>query len=107
VGIFIYESAVRTEFEDRLLAHLQVVVGTKLRRSEPFYFLWKDESSLGGGRTAVWIHPQANLVFKFHGSRSPAINRAWLDALMHTANSPSGLYVVPEPPESSAAEPLT
>jgi len=97
VGKFIYENGIRTEFEDRLLAHLQIVVGNKLRRGEPFYFQWKDDVSTGGGRTSVWVHPRSNIVFKFHGGRPPALNRAWLEALMSTANSPTGLYVVPEP----------
>ncbi|MBD8478825.1 DUF7882 family protein [Microbacterium sp. CFBP 8794] len=101
MGKFVYESGVRHEFEDRLLAHLQVVVGNKLRRGEPFYFVWKDDISTGGGRTSVWMHPGANLVFKFHGGRPPTLNRAWLEALMSTANSATGLYVVPEPPEDS------
>ena len=34
-----------------------------------------------------------------YGSRSPSINRAWVDALMSTANTPVGLYIVPEPAE--------
>lgn len=97
MGKFIYESGIRNEFEDRLLAHLQVVVGNKLRRGEPFYFQWKDDVSTGGGRTSVWIHPRSTLVFKFNGGRPPALNRAWLEALMSTANAPSGLYIVPEP----------
>ncbi|MDQ1076063.1 hypothetical protein QE406_002311 [Microbacterium testaceum] len=101
VGKFIYEGGVRNDFEDRLLAHLQVVIGNKLRRGEPFYFVWKDDISTGGGRTAVWLHPRANLVFKFNGGRPPAVNRAWLEALMSTANSPTGLYVVPEPADDS------
>lgn len=103
MGKFIYEGGVRNEFEDRLLAHLQVVVGNKLRRGEPFYFVWKDDISTGGGRTAVWVHPRADIVFKFNGGRSPALNRAWLEALMSTANSPTGLYVVPEPVDEAAS----
>lgn len=102
MGTFIYEGGVRNDFEDRLLAHLQVVVGNKLRRGEPFSFVWKDDISTGGGRTSVWVHPRANLVFTFHGGRPPALNRAWLEALMTTANSPTGLYVVPEPADDTA-----
>jgi len=102
MGRFIYEDTARIDFDDRVLAHLQVVVGTKLRRSEPFFFSWRDELGSGGGRTTVWIHPHAHLVFKFHGSRTPRLNRAWLDALMLTANTPSGLYLVPEPAGSTA-----
>ena len=99
MGKFVYEGTTRTDFEDRLLAHMQVVIGNKLRRGEPFYFQWKDEVSTGGGRTSI--------VFKFHGGRPPALNRAWLEALMTVANSPTGLYVIPEPPEDLlATEPI-
>lgn len=44
------------------------------------------------------------LVFKYFGSRQPAINREWVDALAFTANSPSGLYLVPEPAENTATD---
>ncbi|MFG6503000.1 ATP-dependent DNA ligase [Microbacterium sp. P05] len=103
MGKFVYENSLRVDFDDRVLAHLQVVIGNKLRRNEPFYFAWKDDASLGGGRTIVWVHSQASLVFKFHGGRQPILNRAWLDALMFTANAPTGLYVVPEPPDDTSS----
>lgn len=99
MGRFIYSEGVRVDLDDRVLAHIQVVTGTKLRRNEPFYFTWRDDLSTGGGRTTVWIHSHASLVFKFHGGRVPKLSRAWLDDLMLTANSPNGLHIVPEPPE--------
>lgn len=101
LGRFVYDGNNRVEIEDRTLAHLQMTVGAKLRRGEAFFFTWKDDLSVGKGRTTVWMHAGASLVFTFHGSRTPQINRAWLEALMYTANSPTGLYVVPEPAESS------
>jgi hypothetical protein len=106
MGKFVYEGNLSVELEDRVLAHLQIVVSNKLRRSEPFFFTWRDDASMGGGRNAVWVHPHAGLTFKFYGSRVPAINRAWLDAMMYTANSTSGLYIVPEPPEDTPADPV-
>ncbi|MFG6446137.1 ATP-dependent DNA ligase [Microbacterium sp. P07] len=102
VGYFMYDNITKTEIDDRLLAHLQIVIGTKLRRSESFFFTWKEDVSLGSGRTAVWVHPGAGLRFKFHGSRQPAISRPWLEALTHTANSPTGLYAVSEPADELA-----
>lgn len=104
MGRFTYEGAVRADFEDRLLAHLQIVIGSKLRRGEAFHFSWRDDPSIGDGRTTVWIHPQASLVYKFFGGRSPQLNRAWVDALAYTANSTSGLRVVPEPAAGSESE---
>lgn len=100
MGSFRYNNAVRTDIEDRALAHMQIVVGNKLKRGEPFFFTWRDDTSLGDGRHAVWIHPAAALDFKYYGSRSPKINHAWLEALSHTANSPAGLHMVSEPAES-------
>lgn len=99
MGRLIYDGLAKIDFEDRVLAHLQVVIGAKVRRAESFSFTWKDDSSIGGGRTTVWIHPRAQIVYKFYGSRPPKLNRAWIDALIYTANSPTGLYLVPEPAE--------
>lgn len=103
MGRFVYEGNQKTEIEDRALLHLQMVMTAKLRRGEPFSFSWKDDASLGGGRITVWVHAGSNLVFKYFGSREPAINRSWLDALSHTAGAPTGLYLVPEPSDGSLA----
>ena len=94
-----YGGLVRTEFEDRLLLHLQTVIGSKLRRGESFPFTWQDDASVGDGRTTVWMHQGSSLVFKYHGSRRPKLNPLWVDALAFVANTPTGLYVVPEPAE--------
>ncbi len=101
MGKFIYEGGPKVEIEDRALTHIQLVITAKLRRGEPFGFTWRDDASLGGGRTTVWIHAGSSIVFKYHGSRQPNINRAWVDALAFTANSPSGLYLAPEPAEGT------
>ena len=97
MGKFIYESAQKVEIEDRALLHMQLVITAKLRRSEPFPFSWREDVSVGGGRTTVWMHANSALVFKYYGSRQPSVNRAWVDALAFTANSPGGLYLTPEP----------
>ena len=99
MGKFTYENSVRIDFDDRLLLHLQTVIGNKLRRSESFFFSWRDDPSVGDGRSAVWLHAGSAMSFKYYGSRTPRLNRMWLEALAFTANSPSGLYVVPEPEE--------
>lgn len=100
MGKFIYEGGVKVEIEDRALTHIQLVVSAKLRRGEPFAFSWREDASVGGGRTTVWVHPGSSIVYKYYGGRQPAINRAWVDALAFTANAPAGLYLVPEPAET-------
>lgn len=102
-GKFIYDGNVKTQIEDRALAHIQLVVTAKLRRGEPFGFTWREDMSVGGGRTTVWVHPGASIVYKYYGGRQPAINRAWVEALAFTANSPTGLYLIPEPAEGNSA----
>jgi hypothetical protein len=99
MGKFTYDSTLVVDFDDRVLAHLQIVIGAKLRRNESFYFSWRDDSSVGNGRSVVWLHPSISIVYKFHGGRPPAINRAWIEDLMQTANSSAGLRIVPEPSE--------
>lgn len=101
MGKLIYEGTIKVDFDDRTLAHLQLVIGNKLRRGEPFHFTWRDDPSIGDGRTTVWLHPGCGLVYKFYGGRKPQLNPAWIDALAFTANSQSGLYLVPEPAGSS------
>jgi len=104
MGKFIYDGNVKVEIEDRALTHIQLVVTAKLRRGEPFGFTWREDVSVGGGRTTVWLHPGSSLVFKYAGGRQPSINRHWIDALAYTANAPSGLYLVPEPADVGATD---
>lgn len=104
MGRLTYGNNVQVEFEDRVLAHLQIVIGAKVRRGESFHLSWRDDPSVGDGRTIIWINPTVMLTYKFYGSRMPQINRAWIDALTSVANSPNGLHVVPEPSEYSLAQ---
>jgi hypothetical protein len=104
MGTLTYDVVSKVEFEDRALAHLQIVIASKLRRGESFNFSWVKNPAEGSGRTTIWMHPAIPLVYDFLGSRTPAINREWLNALMETANSPGGLRVVPEPAEAPPVE---
>lgn len=84
------------EFDDRMLAHMKIVILTKLRRNEAFAMSWEHDQALGGGRATLWLHPAIPLQFKFSGSKQPDINSAWLEAMMLTANTAFGLRVLPE-----------
>ncbi|WP_455905038.1 DUF7882 family protein [Microbacterium sp.] len=104
MGRFVYEGNQRVEIVDRALHHLQLVMMTKLRRGEPFLFTWREDASIGGGRSSVWMHPGCNLVFKYTGAKIPDLNRHWIEALAFAANSPSGLYLVREPDDAGAEQ---
>ena len=97
MGKLTYDHSLTIEFDDRVLAHLQIVIGMKLRRNEAFYFSWKDDQRVGDGRTTIWLHPTIPLVFKYYGSRMAAVNREWIAALERSANTSQGLQVVEEP----------
>jgi hypothetical protein len=88
---------VLVEFDDRLLAHLQIVVVAKIRRGESFLMSWRDSSETGNGHSAIWIHPAQNLYFKFSGGRNASINQEWLNQLTDSANSARGMLITKEP----------
>ena len=96
MGTLTYDSKLTAQFDDRILAHLQVVIWSKVRRGEQFSFTWTD-ASRSGGRTSIWISPNISMAFEFYGSKVPAINRQWVEALNKSANSPAGLQLLPEP----------
>ena len=97
MGKFLCGPHIEVEFDDRTLAHLQVVIGAKLRRSESTLFSWRDSVDSGDGRTTVWVHPAADIAFKYYGHRKPTINAEWVEMLMLEANKPGGLQLVEEP----------
>lgn len=97
MGRLVYDGSHRFFIDDRTLAHLQIVIGDKLRRGEPFTFTWPQSLEEGGGRVAVWMNASSSLVFRFDSSGPHRINRAWLDALFLAAHSPLGLTHIEEP----------
>jgi hypothetical protein len=97
VGQLIYgTTGTVVEIEDRTLAHLKVVMITKLRRAEGFAFSWEEALANGSGRSTIWMHPSVAVQFKFYGTRQPSMNKLWLEELMNSANSSGGLHVLPE-----------
>lgn len=85
------------EIEDRTLMHLKVVIITKLRRGESFCMSWPHGVDKGSGRSSIWLHPSIPLEFSFAGNRPATPNRAWIEALLHSANGPDGLQMLSEP----------
>ncbi len=98
MGKLLYgDSGLVIDFDDRALAHLQVVVGAKLRRREAFYLSWRNDTAIGSGRCSIWIESSIPLYFKYAGNDRQAINRAWIEELAHSANQPQGLFLTAEP----------
>jgi hypothetical protein len=87
-------------FGDRLLAHLQVVITTKLRRRESFALSWIPDGD--GGREAIWVDNGLPIRFRYDEASIAPLNREWLDALMDATHRPNGLLVMPEPALAAA-----
>ncbi|KDA04903.1 hypothetical protein DC31_02180 [Microbacterium sp. CH12i] len=75
------------EVDDGTLAHLKIVIGTKLRRHESFMMTWLPEDKEPAGRLTVWMHPAIPLVIAFDDSRMPAIDPKRIETMMENLNA--------------------
>lgn len=82
--------------EDRALAHLKVVIATKLRRNESFTLSWTHPEGDARGRSTIWIHPSIPLRFTFDEPEQPQLNMKWIEELMRSASSTGGIQLVDE-----------
>jgi hypothetical protein len=106
IGTLIYgRSGITVAFDDRMLTHLHMVIGAKLRRNEGFFFSWKEDAATGTGRGSIWLSSAVPLSFAYQSSARVTINPAWLEALAVSANTPQGLVALEEP--ATTAEPET
>jgi hypothetical protein len=94
------ESGLEIDFDDRVLAHLQIVIGAKLRRHEGFFFSWRDDPAVGDGRSSIWLETSIPMFFRFSSPERHQINREWLEQLTLSANNTQGLYLSNEPGSS-------
>jgi len=98
VGTLYYgDVATPIDMEDRTLAHIKVVIATKLRRGESFTLSWTHGPDQEVGRSTVWLHPSIPLRFVFDEPEPALLSRAWVEELANSANSSGGLLIVPEP----------
>lgn len=89
-------SATPIHIEDRVLAHLKVVVATKLRRGESFTVSWQHPEAEPGGRSTIWLHPSIPLRFVFDDPEQTTLNRAWIEELAQSASSSGGILLSDE-----------
>ena len=92
------------QIEDRALAHLKVVIATKLRRNESFTLSWRHREGDAPGRSTLWLHPSIPLRFVFQDPEAPELSRAWIEDLAHSANSSGGITLIEEHLESVASD---
>ena len=81
------------EMPDRVLAHVKVVVATKLRRGESFTLSWRHPADMPGGRSTIWIQPAIPLRFVFGTAEPELLDPERLKTLANEASSSAGLTV--------------
>lgn len=96
MGYLVYGDGSEYEIEDRALAHLKIVIGSKLRRQEGFFVSWEHTPEEGSGRVSVWVSPAIPIQFRFVGSKTPELNRQWLEVLADSSFGPRGLHLLSE-----------
>jgi hypothetical protein len=84
------------EIEDRALAHLTVIIATKLRRHESFTLSWQHTADDPQGRSTIWLHSAIPMRFVFDTPEAPDLNREWIERLAASANSSGGIVLIPE-----------
>ena len=89
-------SATPIHIDDRTLAHLKVVIATKLRRGESFTVSWQHPDDQPRGRSTLWLNPSIPLRFVFDDPEAPELNRRWIEDLASSANSSGGIMLVAE-----------
>lgn len=88
--------------EDRTLAHLKVVIATKLRRGESFTLSWRHPEGEAEGRSTIWLHPSIPLRFVFDDPEPTTLSREWVEELASSANSSGGIMLISEQLEAGA-----
>lgn len=82
--------------DDRALAHLKVVISTKLRRNETFTLSWTHPEDRPRGRSTIWLHPSIPLRFVFDDPEPAELSREWIEELANSATSSGGIVLVAE-----------
>ena len=75
------------QIDDGTLAHLKIVIGTKLRRHESFMMTWLPDGKGANGRLTIWMHPSIPLVIAFDDATIPRIEAKRIESMMDNLNA--------------------
>lgn len=79
--------------DDATLAHLKVIIGTKLRRQESFMMTWHPREGGDPGRVTVWIHPAIPLQFLFESADAQPVEKTRVEDMMKALNASGELVI--------------
>ncbi|WP_460772606.1 DUF7882 family protein [Microbacterium sp. GXF7504] len=77
------------EIPDRLLAHVKVVMATKLRRGEAFTLSW----TTAQGRESIWVQQSIPMRFVFSSPEPETLDPELLTSLAKAANVAGNLPI--------------
>lgn len=89
--------------EDGALAHLKIVITTKLRRGESFTLSWPHGDGEPLGRSTIWLHPAVPLRFTFDDVEQPELDPQRLSDMAHVAYSMGGIRLATDDMDPVAA----
>jgi len=95
MGTLHYDGS-KFSLDDRVLAHLQVIIAMKLRRNEGFFISWGVTGPTGAGQHSIWIDNGVPIQVELQSSPPPPIDREWADSLAQSANTNHGLIITDE-----------
>ena len=81
------------EIPDRLLAHIKVVITTKLRRRESFTLSCRHESAAPSGRSSLWLQESIPLRFVFDRAEAEELDPFLLREFAEQATMNGGLMI--------------
>jgi hypothetical protein len=79
--------------DDETLAHLKVIVGTKLRRQESFMMSWRPREGGDPGRVTVWVHPAIPLQFLYTSAEPQHVEKQRIEDMMRSLNATGELVI--------------
>ncbi len=91
--LFYGNASAPIEMPDRLLAHVKVVMATKLRRSESFTLSWTHATEQNPGRSTIWLQPSIPLRFVFDSAEMEKLDQGLLAKMARDASSSGGLNI--------------
>jgi hypothetical protein len=84
------------EIEDEALAHLKLIIITKLRRDESFTISWTHPTHQARGRSTIWLHPSIPIRFVFDTPDPCEVDPERLEEMAASAHSTGGIQVKAE-----------
>lgn len=81
------------QIDDITLAHVKVVISTKLRRQESFMMSWRPVDGGQDGRISVWVHTTIPLQFRFDSPERPALDPHRIETMMRAINATGELIL--------------